>query len=53
MFSDFSNSVIAVLIDLGFLAAEAIPDTEENNPELAKKRSIEWVLRTNSDTNDK
>jgi hypothetical protein len=50
MLSDFSNSIIAVLIDLGFLAAEAIPNTEENDPELAKQRSMERVLRTNSET---
>jgi hypothetical protein len=49
MLSDFSNSIIAVLIDLGFLAAEAIPDTEENNPELARKRCMERVLRANSE----
>jgi hypothetical protein len=45
--------LIAVLIDLGFLDAEAIQDTEENDPELAKKRSMERVLRANSDNNNK
>jgi hypothetical protein len=49
MLSDFSNSIVAVLTDVGFLAAEAIPDAEENGPELARKRSVERILRANSE----
>ena len=47
MLSFFFDSIIAMLIDLGFLAAEAIPEKDE--AELARKAAIERVLGKNSD----
>lgn len=47
MLSFFFDSIIARLIDLGFLAAEAIPEKDE--AELARKAAIERVLRENSE----
>jgi hypothetical protein len=49
MLSFFFDSIIARLIDLGFLAAEAIPEKDE--AELARKAAIERVL--SKDTTNK